>query len=563
MIKAQKKGTMQIAHLPLAMVETYDVRLELFAEFPKKNHHAEVPQNLLKSLTTLFPPPEGTGRDISMSTFEGDLISSPEEYIAVLKPGLHIIFNYPPTVEEISMSFGALWATDAPRTSYTPNPSDPTPMESDIMNTYLTSASPTLIPSANLKKYELQPPEIHFHVPAPTPISITLFNASFPAAYFHSPNDPEDVPLAGPSAPKAFRYTPEKSRGSASAPDITPTGEDAYAPLPPWSPFSLYKNPNSSDGSTDPPNQHVWEPRPDGECKIFTGGTFATTSFDVFAQTERQRVICALSWEVEVSPDGKIKDLVSEEEMQALSWRSTDDQLAPPPVTMQRRKTSEKRAYANYAEPFPGGNSRWGEKEEDVREIGRDGWWMVAPRRLPLSFSGRQEGERTFIVGSVEEGIELLQAFMTRCGVGEDIIKVSYTFPPCFPTNHSAYNSLTELVLHSSLGPQTYLQPPLPPHALNACKPHALDGALHVPNPPEIPVAQIPLSPRTPHPPAARRNARTAPHSPHIPHLPRRRCSRAGGRGHCPERGLRDRGREGPRWDGVLRRRVELRASGV
>lgn len=457
MIKAQKKGTMEIAHLPLAMVETYDVCASAICRIStkKKKHHAEVLQNLLKSLTTLFPPPEGAGRDIAMSTFEGDLISSPEEYIAVLKPGLHIIFNYPPTVEEISMSFGDLWATHAPRTLYTPNLSDPTPMESDIMNTYLNPASPTLIPpSANLKKYELQPPEIHFHVPAPTPISITLFNASFPAAYFYSPKDPEeDVPLAGPSAPKPFRYTPEKSRESASAPDFIPTtGEDADVTHPPWSPFSLYKTPGSGSdggGSIDAPSRHVWEPRPDGECKVFSGGTFATTSFDVFAQTERQRVICALSWEVEVSPDGAIKDLVSEEEMQTLGWHSMDDQLAIPPVVMRkRRKTSEKKVYANYAEPFGGGknsNSRWGEKEEDVRDIGRDGWWMVAPRRLPLSFSGKQEGERTFIVGSVEEGMELLQAFMTRCGVGEDIIKVSYyTSPPCFPTNHSIYKSLTK-----------------------------------------------------------------------------------------------------------------------
>ena len=457
MIKAQKKGTMEIAHLPLAMVETYDVRASAIRRILKENKNImlnEVRKNLLKSLTTLFPPPEGAGRDIAMSTFEGDLISSPEEYIAVLKPGLHIIFNYPPTVEEISMSFGDLWAAHAPRTLYMPNPSDPTPMESDIMNTYLNPASPTLIPpSANLKKYELQPPEIHFHVPAPTPISITLFNASFPAAYFYSPKDPEDVPLAGPSAPKPFRYTPEKSRESSSAPDfIPPTGEDADVTHPPWSPFSLYKTPGSgsdSSGSIDAPSRHVWEPRPDGECKVFSGGTFATTSFDVFAQTERQRVICALSWEVEVSPDGAVKDLVSEEEMQTLGWHSMDDQLAIPPVVMRkRRKTSEKKVYANYAEPFGGGknsNSRWGEKEEDVRDIGRDGWWMVAPSRLPLSFSGKQEGERIFIVGSVEEGMELLQAFMTRCGVGEDIIKVSYyTSPPCFPINHSVYKSLTK-----------------------------------------------------------------------------------------------------------------------
>jgi len=131
--------------------------------------------------------------------------------------------------------------------------------------------------------------------------------------------------------------------------------------------------------------------------------------------------------------------------MQTLSWRSMDDQLAVHPITMGgRRKTSEKKVYANYAEPVGGGGrSRWGEKEEDVREIGRDGWWMVAPRRLPLSFSGKQEGERTFIVGSVEEGMELLQAFMTRCGVGEGIIKVSYI---------SYTSPLLASPLHKSLG---------------------------------------------------------------------------------------------------------------
>ncbi|KAG0131949.1 hypothetical protein HOY82DRAFT_313913 [Tuber indicum] len=411
MIKAQKKGTMQIAHLPLAMVETYD--------------------NLLRSLTTLFPPPEGTERDITMSTFEGDLISSPEEYIAVLKPGLHIIFNYPPTVEELSMSFDAIWPTHPPGTLYTPDPSDSTPMESDTINKYLNFASPKLTPSANLKKYELQPPEIHFHVPAPTSISITLFNASFPAAYLYPPKDPEDVPPAGPSAPKAFRYAPDKSRESAPALDFTPTGEIAYAPLPPWSPFSLYRSPSSSgngDNEASPTlTQHVWECRPDGKYKVFSGGTFSTTCFDVFAQTERKRVISSLSWEVEVSPDGAIKDLVSEEDMQTLSWHSTDDQLAPPPHgPMQRKKTSEKKVYVNYAEPFGGGNNKRGEGEEDGREIGRDGWWMVAPKKLPLSFSGEQEGRRTFIVGSVEEGMELLQALMTRCGVREDVIK-SYT----------------------------------------------------------------------------------------------------------------------------------------
>ena len=129
--------------------------------------------------------------------------------IAVLKPGLNIIFNYPPTVEEIPMSFGALLETKALRTPYTPNPSDPAPIEGDIMNTYLTSASPTLIPSTNPKKGELQPPEIHFHVLAPTLISVTLFNASFPAAYFYSPKDQEDL---GPSAPK-LSDTPPKSQG--------------------------------------------------------------------------------------------------------------------------------------------------------------------------------------------------------------------------------------------------------------------------------------------------------------------------------------------------------------
>jgi len=109
-------------------------------------------------------------------------------------------------------------------------------------------------------------------------------------------------------------------------------------------------------------------------------------------------VICALSWEVEISPDGKIKGLVSEEDSQALSWRSTDDQLAPAPVTIQKRKTSEKKVHANYAEQFAGGNSRWGEKE-DVREIGRDGWWMVAPRGLPLSFPGSKKGKGLLSLG--------------------------------------------------------------------------------------------------------------------------------------------------------------------
>ncbi|CUS15364.1 unnamed protein product [Tuber aestivum] len=421
MIKAQKKGTMQIAHLPLAMVETYD--------------------NLLRSLITLFPPPEGTERDIAMSTFEGDLISSPEEYMAVLKPSLHIVFHYPPTVEELSTNFGALWATPPPKTLATRNPGDPTPMESDVIDTYLNFESPTLTPPANLKKYELQPPEIHFHVPTPTSISITLLNSSFPVSCFYSPypaKDPEDVPLAGPSTPKAFRYTPDKSMEPAAAPELTPTGESAYAPLPPWSPFSLYKEPSSSSsGETDAPTQHVWERRPDGRYKVFSGGTFATTSFDVFAQTKRQRVACSLSREVEVSPDGTIKDLVSEEEIQTLSWHSTDD-----PGTMQRKKTSEKKVYVNYAEPFGGGSSRRDEGKEEGREIERDGWWMIAPRRFPLSFSGKQEGRRTFIVGSVEEGVELLQAFMTRCGVGEDIIR-------CYTTHWAPKLILNPLSRHT------------------------------------------------------------------------------------------------------------------
>ncbi|PWW76720.1 hypothetical protein C7212DRAFT_344190 [Tuber magnatum] len=422
----------EVSHLPLTMVETYD--------------------NLLRSLTTLFPPSEGTERDIIMSTFEGDLISSPEEYTAVLEPGLHIIFDYPPTVEELSTNFGTLWETPPPKTLSTPNPSDPTPMESDIVNTYLNFASPTLIPSANLKKYELQPPEIHFHVPTPTSISITLVNASFPTDCSYLLKDPEDVPLAGPSAPKAFRYAPDKSTESAPAPDFTPTGEDAYAPLPPWSPFPLYKAPSGTgSGGTDPPNQHVWERRPDGKYKVFSGGTFAMTSFDVFAQTKRQRVACSLSREVEVSPDGTIKDLVSGEEMQTLSWHSTDDQLAPPPGTTQRKKTSEKKVYVNYAEPVGGGSGRRGEWEEDEREIGKDGWWMVTPRRLPLSFSGKQEGKRTFIVGSAEEGVELLQAFMTRCGVGEDIIR-SYTthWAPKLTLNPPLRHTPSTLTNHTS-----------------------------------------------------------------------------------------------------------------
>jgi len=83
----------------LAMVETYDVRVSAIFRIPKAKN------TMLKYYTTesletthnAVPAPRRHGTGHNHVDVRGGSISSPEEYIAVLKPGLHIIFNQLPT----------------------------------------------------------------------------------------------------------------------------------------------------------------------------------------------------------------------------------------------------------------------------------------------------------------------------------------------------------------------------------------------------------------------------------------------------------------------------------
>jgi hypothetical protein len=313
-------------------------------------------------------------------------------------------------MEELALNFDGLWSAHTSSGTTQFQSTSGTPVSSvdySLLDEFLNVSSPSTVPPAKPRKWQIQPPAIHFNVREPISISVTLFNGSFPSGYFYSPKDPATVPDAGPAAPVAFRYTP-------------PPSEDEVPPdlLPPWNPFSLYKSPVGKKSPLGPKryidNRHLWEKQADGHYKEFFGGTFSTTSFDVFAQSLRRRVLLSVGREITALPGGKTKDLISGEEQECLSWFTKDD-----PKDKGKQKTSEKRAYANYECPFGTGDN----EAMEMEEMEAQGWWMVGPRRLPTGFAG-EEGKRTFVVKNVEEAVDLLRRFMERCGLGGEIIKV-------------------------------------------------------------------------------------------------------------------------------------------
>lgn len=132
------------------------------------------------------------------------------------------------------------------------------------------------------------------------------------------------------------------------------------------------------------------------------------TSFDLFAQSQRKRVMCSIGWDVLACPMEGLKDLVSEESISNISWAVLDGGKNQP-------GTSEKRIYANYEGPV--------DPEDDNSDGQSVGWWMVGPKKLPTRFSG-EEGEHTFLLNSVVEVAAHLKTFMTRCGIENNAIEV-------------------------------------------------------------------------------------------------------------------------------------------
>lgn len=131
------------------------------------------------------------------------------------------------------------------------------------------------------------------------------------------------------------------------------------------------------------------------------------TVFDLFAQSQRKRPICSISWDMIAFPEGGLEDIVSGGIVPNISWavrdRDSDQQVY--------NRTSEIRIYGNFESPI------------DNKDGQNAGWWMVEPEKLPTGFSG-EAGEHSFLLNSVVEVVTYLNAFMKRCGIGEDTIRV-------------------------------------------------------------------------------------------------------------------------------------------
>lgn len=268
------------------------------------------------------------------------------------------------------------------------------------------SPSPKLIyPSpGKLKRYHLQPPTIYFAVPAPIPINITLSNSSFkkfinPNEEYKHSKDPiglgaqdshytTPLPLTG-----NYRNTEGGSAGFTTmrrTSNLPVKPPDAHL-FPPWVPWSQHPISSQVNGGH---STYV----------VSSGANFPMTVFDLFSQSQRKKPICSISWDMIALPEGGLEDVVSGGIVPNISWTVKDrdsDQQA-------YSGTSEMRIYGNFESPIDSQNA---------------GWWMVEPEKLPTGFSG-EAGEHSFLLNSVVELATCLNAFMKRCGIGEDTIKV-------------------------------------------------------------------------------------------------------------------------------------------
>lgn len=183
-----------------------------------------------------------------------------------------------------------------------------------------------------------------------------------------------------------------------------PTKPSGGINMPPWSPFPIYTKVNLRKKTQADEIQS-------SPYRVISGGLFPVTSFDLFAQSQRKRVLCSTGWEVTASPPGTLVDLVSGKEMPSISWAVSDCEGNGMGFT----RTSEKRIYANYEGPT--------NLENDNRD-GKDvGWWMVGPGKLPTGFSG-EASDHTFLLKGMAEVATHLRGFMQRCGISENIIEV-------------------------------------------------------------------------------------------------------------------------------------------
>ncbi|KAL7274827.1 hypothetical protein RUND412_002258 [Rhizina undulata] len=384
-------------------------------------------KDLRSTISNIFPSPSPYSKP-QIETFSGYLLNTASEYKARLKPGLHLVISYALTINELPSILGSL-TTDpvTPRSANTAEWGDGVSGFYDKSSgTFFKdivvplSATPQHIKRRETPKrrYHLQPPRMTFHPSRKLRISVLLGNAAFPNAFYpHGPADDSRVrgiskfleypESESPALDSNFNArTAEDLRGEYTVvkPSTIFNKKPSTGLLPPWSPFGLYTTPS--------------KPEDNGAYKIVSGGTFPTTTWDVFAQERRKRVICSVGWELFTSDDpdedGIVVDAVSGARKRWLDWKLDDSQgeIAQGKIACKNR-SSEKRVYANY----DGSNGH--ELTEDAEDMG---WWMVAPERIPSSFITPEDMLRTFEFKALESCTELLGNTLALLGLPGDEI---------------------------------------------------------------------------------------------------------------------------------------------
>lgn len=270
----------------------------------------------------------------------------------------------------------------------------------------ISPSSKLMYPSpGTLRRYHLQPPTIYFTVSTPIPINITLSNSAFKKTinpneeYKHS-KDP-----IGLSTQDSHHITPlfqarnyqgdsadyTTMRRTSNLPVKPPPTHSTPPWISPWGQFPIYSQVNGGHSTHG----------------IVSGAYFPMTAFDLFAQSQRKKAICSIGWDVIAFPEGGLEDIVSGRIVPNISWTVKDRDSNQ----QTYNRTSEMRIYGNF------------ECSMDNKDSQNAGWWMVDPEKLPTGFSG-EAGEHSFLLKSVVELATYLNAFMKRCGIGEDTIRV-------------------------------------------------------------------------------------------------------------------------------------------
>ena len=188
----------------------------------------------------------------------------------------------------------------------TTNPSDLTYTDSSPQ-----SEQPTFRKKV-LRAFHYQPPALCFYPSEEIPIAVTLGNAIIRRGqwpFVTSIEDENKVPrerspftqvMALDSIPAPGKMFPVKF--------VQPWLRRIYTPPTGPQPY----NPQISYTAID----NLLHPRPEG--------TFPTTSFDVFAQGSKKKVVCAVSWDMVASPNGQLNYPKSDEHTNEISWNIGD-----------------------------------------------------------------------------------------------------------------------------------------------------------------------------------------------------------------------------------------------